>query len=369
MTTFADRPADFEQKLTGGTLSLFALGDSAFRVRFQGKPLPDFPERSILATTPAAVALEVTGEKGVTTLRLPSIRCELDAAGRLSFFDRDGRLLLAEAADGRQLTESRLAGDLVFIAEQSFELPAEERLYGTGCFQDGMLNIRGLPRRLTQVNSQISLPFMLSSRGYGLLWHNRGMSELNPPGQFVQLAEQSRGQAQIENVTTISGNAEVVRRMATFSGDIDIESGGRQAFLLDIGRKMGSRYRVEIDDNVCVDFTNLWLPPTMSFFADLAPGRHRVVVEANDTDAPVLHHGPVRDTTVWRSPVADAIDYIVIAGPGSDAIMATYRDLLGERRCCRFGPTDMSTAASGSIPPMRSSRRSMSSGGASCPWT
>jgi alpha-D-xyloside xylohydrolase len=33
--------------------------------------------------------------------------------------------------------------------------------------QDGHLNLRGLPRRLTQVNTQISLPFLLSSKGYG----------------------------------------------------------------------------------------------------------------------------------------------------------------------------------------------------------
>ncbi len=92
---------------------------------------------------------------------------------------------------------------------------------------------------------------------------------------------------------------------------------------------MGSRYRVDIDGRTCVDFTNLWLPPTMSFFAELTPGTHRVTVEANDTDLPSLFYGPVDDRTVWRSPVADAIDYIVIAGPAIDDIMATYRDLLG----------------------------------------
>ena len=95
--------------------------------------------------------------------------------------------LLSEAVGGRRLSESRLGDDVVFVAEQAFESPADEHLYGTGCFQDGALDIRGLPRRLTQVNSQISLPFMISSRGYGLLWHNQGMSEFNPPPQHASL--------------------------------------------------------------------------------------------------------------------------------------------------------------------------------------
>jgi alpha-D-xyloside xylohydrolase len=43
----------------------------------------------------------------------------------------------------------------------------------------------------------------------------------------------------------------------------------------------------------------------------------------------VLHYGPAEDRTVWRAPVAEAIDYIVVAGPSAGEIMAGYRDLLG----------------------------------------
>lgn len=262
-------------------------------------------------------------------LVLAGISAEICGDDRLVFRDADGQVLLAEAADGRRLSEGRLGDEHVYVAEQRFELPDDERLYGTGCFQDGALDLRGWPRRLTQVNSQISLPFVLSSKGYGLLWHNRGMSELNMPKSIATLRQRSTGSSQVENVTTTSGNAEVTRRFATFEGEVRIDVPGRHAFMLDIGRKMGSRYRVEIDGRVCVDFTNLWLPPTMSFFAELDVGVHRILVEANDTDAPSLYFGPVESTTSWRSPVADAIDYVVIAGPNAGAIMQTYRDLLG----------------------------------------
>lgn len=327
-STSIGRPADHTLSLPGGTLLILALGDNAFRVRYQAQAGTEVPASPILWATPRPTALKRSEAGGTITLRLPGASCEIEPNGRVRFLDRDGRLLLAEADNGRQLAPSPVV-EGHFAVEQTFESPGDEYLFGTGCFQDGALDIRGLPRRLTQVNSQISLPFVLSSRGYGLLWHNRGMSEFNQPAGYAPLVLQSTGGSQVENVTTTDGNAEVVRRFATFNGRITVDSSGRHAFLLDIGRSMGSRYRVEIDGKTCVDFTNLWLPPTMSFLADLDAGEHDVVVEANDTDAPALYYGPVRDTTVWWSQVADALDYVVIAGPGADSIMATYRDLLG----------------------------------------
>jgi alpha-D-xyloside xylohydrolase len=326
-----NRLPDLVESFPDGLLQVVALGDRAFRVRFQPPgSTSGMPASPILFNSPAAPRLSKTQSGGKVGLELPFIRCELDdTTGQLRFFGEDGCPLLSETVGGRRLVEGRLGDDVVFVAEQAFASPVDERLYGTGCFQDGALDLRGFPRRLTQVNSQISLPFTISSRGYGLLWHNQGMSELNPLPHHVGLTMRSTGEAHVASVSTSAGGADVTRRLATFEGEITIERGGRHAFLLDIGRVMGSRYRLDIDGKTCVDFTNLWLPPTMSFFADLAPGTHRVSVEANDTDAPSLFYGPVEDTTVWRSPVADAIDYVVIAGRAADDIMATYRDLLG----------------------------------------
>ena len=144
---------------------------------------------------------------------------------------------------------------------------------------------------------------------------------------------------------------------------------GRHAFLLDIGRKMGSRYRVDIDGETYVDFTNLWLPPTMSFFADLTPGNaSRDGRGERYAMRPSLYYGPVEDTTVWRSPVADAIDYVVIAGPAADDIMATYRD--AARRHADAAAVGLWLRPLPRALPLvatRSSRRSTSSAAASCP--
>ena len=46
------------------------------------------------------------------------------------------------------------------IATLTFASPKDECLFGLGQFQDGYSNVRGLTRRLTQLNTQISLPML-----------------------------------------------------------------------------------------------------------------------------------------------------------------------------------------------------------------
>ncbi|HEY8881138.1 MAG TPA: TIM-barrel domain-containing protein [Roseateles sp.] len=319
-----------------GTLRISALSDRAMRVRFLPPQAPtQEPQQASPSLTllPGRTPPPIKQTPGVATtnLALPAIRCEVDnGTGALRFFDRKGTLLLSETPGSRRLTPSRLGDETVFIAEQAFESPAGEHLYGTGCFQDGALDLRGLPRRLTQVNTQISLPFILSSRGYGLLWHNNGMAELNTPQQQVALTRAGAdGKAELVDVTTTAGNAQVERKGVRFEGSFRTEAAGRHAFLLDVGRAMGSRHSVEIDGKPCVEMANLWLPPTVGFVVELPAGEHRVRVNAEEQDKPSLHFGPAHARTTWRSPVAEAIDYVVIAGPSADEVFAGYREISG----------------------------------------
>ena len=323
------RLPDFVAPAEHGVLEVTALTDRALRVRFVPSAGLTTPESSILL--PQAIKPKVRTGSG-RKLSLPFISCDWDdKTGTLSFFDKSGRLLLQEAPASRQLTPAMVRGYKTLVAAQGFKSPADERLYGTGCFQDGYLNIRGLPRRLTQVNTQISLPFVLSSKGYGLLWHNTGMSEFNPPSHAIELKREAvDDKTENANVTTTGGNAQVQRRMATYTGRFEVTADGPVSFLLDIGRKMASKHYVEIDGVVCSDFSNLWLPPTASFITDLKAGSHDIKVIANDQDAPSIRFDAVADQTVWRSPFAEAIDYVVIAGPESADVMSGYRELTGE---------------------------------------
>ncbi len=323
---------DFTIELDGGALSLTGLTDRSIRVRFTPRTsAPLMPMPDIIRTSERSSPPKIIRTADTTTLSLPKIRCVLDhGTGTLRFQDAAGQDFLREKVGGRSAVSSDVRGHPTLVATQAFDAPADERLYGTGCFQDGALDLRGLPRRLTQVNTQISLPFLLSNRGYGLLWHNTGLSELNPPDNLVRLAKiAAAAEASEVDVTTSAGGAKVTRRPATFEGRFTVEAAGPHALLLDVGRAMASRYYLEIDGKVVCDFANQWLPPTTSLRLQLSAGEHHVRVIGSSQDAPVLHFGPVQPTTVWRSPVADAIDYVVIAGPTADEVMEGYRALLG----------------------------------------
>ena len=61
--------------------------------------------------------------------------------GTLSFADSSGKIFLSEAAGARKLIADSVMGEPCFLAEQSFESPAEECLFGLGQFQDGQFRL------------------------------------------------------------------------------------------------------------------------------------------------------------------------------------------------------------------------------------
>ncbi|KAI0598275.1 glycoside hydrolase family 31 protein [Biscogniauxia sp. FL1348] len=54
-------------------------------------------------------------------------------------------------------------------------LDPDERIYGMGQYQQPNLDLKGCDLELAQRNSQCSVPFAVSSRGYGFLWNNPGV--------------------------------------------------------------------------------------------------------------------------------------------------------------------------------------------------
>jgi alpha-D-xyloside xylohydrolase len=238
-------------------------------------------------------------------------------------------------------------GQTVFTATQhqlengeatlAFDSPEDEFLFGLGQFQDGYSNVRGLSRRLTQVNTQISIPMLLSSKGYGILWNNYGMTEFNPCGHSVRLERKVESgkrkengvEAEVVDVTTTEGNKKEVRERHIFEAELNIKEAGNYALLLDVGQKMARRHNLRIDGVEVIDFQNLWLPPTTSKIVLLDEGRHTLTAELTKDDQPTIYYNKVEDKTVFRSPVATAVDYTVFTGT-ADEIIAAYRELTGE---------------------------------------
>ena len=252
--------------------------------------------------------------------------------------------------DARQqtLTVNDKSGKPVFKATRhqlidgqatlAFDSPEDEFLFGLGQFQDGYSNVRGLSRRLTQVNTQISIPMLLSSKGYGVLWNNYGMMEFNPCSQSVRLERKVESGKRNENgqeagkevvdVTSTTGNKKEVRERHIFEAELNIEEAGNYALLLDVGQKMARRHNLCIDGVPVIEIQNVWLPPTASKIVLLDKGRHTLTAELTKDDQPTVYYNKVKDETVLRSPVATSVDYTVFVGT-PDEIIATYRELTG----------------------------------------
>ncbi|WP_277212161.1 glycoside hydrolase family 31 protein [Isoptericola croceus] len=124
------------------------------------------------------------------TLRNGAIRVELAASSgfhhsvgyevfhcELAFYDANGRLLLREHDRGGSLNlrarhlRPHQGGDGHTLTA-SFESDPEERLAGMGQYQQHVLDLKGSTFELAHRNSQASVPFVVSSAGYGFLWHD-----------------------------------------------------------------------------------------------------------------------------------------------------------------------------------------------------
>jgi len=249
----------------------------------------------------------------------------------LSFYQK-GELLLSETAGSRKITsQSTAAGNEKGEVSISFTVPADDYQFGTGQFQDGNLNVKGLTRRLTQVNTQIALPMIISNKGYGILWNNCGMTVFNPAANCVTLEKEGdSNETVVVNTTSTTGNKREERHYQQFVSRINIDEDGEYSLLLDVSQSMARRHYLEIDGKVLYEANNLWLPPTAAIKANLTKGEHKVVVRGEKNDKPSLFYNKVKaNQTTFSSPVGETLDYTIFSGT-ADEIIASYRSLTGE---------------------------------------
>jgi len=141
-------------------------------------------------------------------------------SGRLTFRrTEDGAELLAEQPAHFWWPGPRLAtatGNGYHRLEQRFRAYPGERLYGLGQHTHGLLDQKGAVIDLVQRNAEVSIPFLLSSRGYGLLWNSPavGRVELAETGTRW-VADSAR---QIDYWITAGRPADVLRRYADATG-------------------------------------------------------------------------------------------------------------------------------------------------------
>jgi alpha-D-xyloside xylohydrolase len=151
--------------------------------------------------------IRIEGETAL--VRNGGVAARVSAAGRISFLNRAGELLLEERWRNREVPgatynatnvparEYRPNGGGSFRLAYRFEAVAGEKLYGMGQYQDGCLDLKGCVLELAQRNSQASVPFLLSSRGYGLLWNNPAIGRASFGKNFTEWSAERSSQLDI----------------------------------------------------------------------------------------------------------------------------------------------------------------------------
>ncbi|KAF3914436.1 Alpha-glucosidase [Arthrobotrys entomopaga] len=113
------------------------------------------------------------------------ITATITKSGKLTISNERGKVLLEEFSRNRRDETDPKCSALEIEAREfkgllggdyhvtcRFESDPDEKIFGMGQYQQPNLNLKGHDLELAQRNSQSSVPFALSSLGYGFLWNN-----------------------------------------------------------------------------------------------------------------------------------------------------------------------------------------------------
>ncbi|MGM9590972.1 MAG: TIM-barrel domain-containing protein [Faecousia sp.] len=228
----------------GETLRVEPWGKNSLRVR--ATMLPAFTGKLWALTEPpleqnAHITIEevdhwagdgTIDKREQATIINGRMKATVNHAGILSFY-RDDKLLLREyfrSYDGTISRESRclkvvnrewkgVLGGSEYSLNVKFESRRGEKLFGMGQYQQDCMDLKGCVLELAQRNSQISVPFCLSSLGYGFLWNNPAVGRVTFGYNYYEWIARSTREMDywitaadtpkqiLENYTAVTGRA------------------------------------------------------------------------------------------------------------------------------------------------------------------
>ena len=170
----------------GERLQIEPWGKNSLRVRsvMQGKIL-DTDFALLPCPSDSCAVVSVTEYEGTITNGKLTARISVSTWNQkcvISYYNQHGNLLLKETGDGGALNKDsrRFRGITggAYSLHVSFDSAAHERLFGMGQYQQDELDLKYTTLELAHRNSQASVPFVLSSLGYGFLWHNPSVGQV-----------------------------------------------------------------------------------------------------------------------------------------------------------------------------------------------
>ena len=122
---------------------------------------------------PQTTKLSVQQQGDVILLKSEKLKVDINLkSGKIAFETLSGTSLLSEKESGVKFTDFNDAGSKTYTVSQLFKLDADENIYGLGQQQRGKLSLRNEKINMVQGNTDDYVPFLVSTKGYGLFWDN-----------------------------------------------------------------------------------------------------------------------------------------------------------------------------------------------------
>lgn len=220
--------------------------------------------------------------------------------GTVRFLTLQGQTILGEQPNGWVLPGADSSASPTTVGQQ-FLLRPDEALYGLGQHQEGFFDLRDIPVELLQANTNIAIPFLISNRGYGLLWNNPSLTDFDPATQPIHLDENGVGM-------------------------LHTVQEGEYGFLLSGNYR--NKLRLSVDGQQIIDLENMWLPNSAGAKMHLAANTTYKVIAETGGDTKLAVRDP-SDSMSFQSQVGDAVDYYFLYGPEPSRVVAEYRDFTG----------------------------------------
>ena len=187
-------------------IRLEVMNNRIIRVRATSKDeLPQKPTSLMIVpqTAPQKGCYTVTDEDTRVVVKTKEVKAVVQKTdGQVTFFDADGKQLLQEAKDGKQfcdftVPERELGMKTGYAVPEEhkhgltwlmkFDSSEDEAFFGLGQHQSEEFNMKGKNEELFQYNTKVSIPFVLSNKGYGLLWDAYSYCRFGNPNDYLQL--------------------------------------------------------------------------------------------------------------------------------------------------------------------------------------
>jgi alpha-D-xyloside xylohydrolase len=272
------------------------------------------PERARFTVVTTATTTAVKTTALTATVRL--------ADGSVTFTDAAGRTILAEAPGGHVMTPATVQGENTFHVQQRWQANDGESLYGLGQRQEGKLDLKGYDLDLWQRNMVVDIPFLVSSRGYGILWDNTSPGKFGDTRPFEPIPG-------IRSERAASGLPGGPTTQECTVADTEPTTGDYQ-----YKTNSNGGVNVWLDGQLQIDhWKQNWATEYDQFRVHLEAGSRHEIRVTSDGGGDTLKllwktPAPSPDTALW-SEVGEAVDYYFVYGPKLDDVVRGYRTLTG----------------------------------------